>query len=110
MNFQVIMGLLRFVIGKELPSLQRSECLHIPGHAVQERYIHRRTLVCYIGRSGWGWQGNGSNASKDMDLQHQSCEILKYRIVNVSYTSKSQFAILWKLCDEGNCLRVRIIC
>lgn len=101
------MGLLRSVISKGLSSFQRSECLQIPGHAVQESYIHQRTLVCYIGRSGWGWQSNGSNASKDMNLQHQSCENLKYRIVNISYTS--QVAILWKLCEEGNGLLVRII-
>jgi hypothetical protein len=42
-----------------------------------------------------------------MNLQHQSCENLKYRIVNISYTS--QVAILWKLCEEGNGLLVRII-
>jgi len=43
-----------------------------------------------------------------MNLQHQSCENLKSRIVNICY--KSQVAILWKLCEEGDCLLLRIIC
>jgi hypothetical protein len=43
-----------------------------------------------------------------VNLQQQSCEKLKSRTVNISY--KSPVPILWKLCDEGNCLLLRIIC
>jgi len=53
MNIQAVMGLLRFVTGKGLPSLQRIQCLHIVGRADQEGYLYRRTPLCCVGRSDW---------------------------------------------------------
>ena len=93
MNIQVTMGLLRFVAGKGLPSFQRTQGLHIVGHAVQEG-VPTRTgtgMLCRLVRLVW--QGNGSNATKITNLQQQSCgerKISRYKYLRPASWSSGQ--------------------